>query len=312
MLLLTEVPRWEPGGGRSRAPEGSRALGVLTTPPAHPALAPSYTRRLELLVLKEDFFPQISTLHSSIQTLADAAVCEQYHGGALGTMRGGGTIPAPAHLPGHSPVLLECEELHTILHLILSVGNHLNSGSYAGGATGFCLASLLKLPDIKASEPGMDLLHFVATMSVVGLNFLGGQPFMAELLVRAWSGLFPGGGPKWKVIPVHRRSSPPQSHPSPLPTVPVAAPTVLWSLSGCQAPSRAAATSLCRDWALQQLLCPLATSTPSLAHPQLPPHAWEPQGATGVGFIRATPWLWALCVPGETLLPPLPCARSLP
>ncbi|KAM7130011.1 FH2 domain-containing protein 1-like [Ciconia maguari] len=94
---------------------------------------PSYAQRLELLVLKEDFFPRLSALRGSIQTLTDAAV-----------------------------ELLECEELHTILHLILSAGNHLNSGGYAGSAAGFRLASLLKLPDTKANEPGMDLLHFVA------------------------------------------------------------------------------------------------------------------------------------------------------
>ncbi|XP_052668946.1 FH2 domain-containing protein 1-like [Harpia harpyja] len=94
---------------------------------------PSYTQRLELLVLKEDFFPRLTTLRSSIQTLTDAAV-----------------------------ELLECEELHTILHLILSAGNYLNSGGYAGSAAGFRLASLLKLPDTKANEPGVDLLHFVA------------------------------------------------------------------------------------------------------------------------------------------------------
>ncbi|XP_054669873.1 FH2 domain-containing protein 1-like [Grus americana] len=94
---------------------------------------PSYTQRLELLVLKEEFFPRLSALRGSIQTLTDAAV-----------------------------ELLECEELHAILHLILSTGNHLNSGGYAGSAVGFRLASLLKLPDTKANEPGMDLLHFVA------------------------------------------------------------------------------------------------------------------------------------------------------
>ncbi|XP_049678715.1 FH2 domain-containing protein 1-like [Accipiter gentilis] len=94
---------------------------------------PSYTQRLELLVLKEDFFPRLTTLCGSIQILTDAAV-----------------------------ELLECEELHTILHLILSAGNYLNSGSYAGSAAGFRLASLLKLPDTKANEPGVDLLHFVA------------------------------------------------------------------------------------------------------------------------------------------------------
>ncbi|XP_067145637.1 FH2 domain-containing protein 1-like [Apteryx mantelli] len=94
---------------------------------------PSYARRLELLVLKEEFFPRLGALRTAIQTLTDAAV-----------------------------EVLECEELHAILHLVLRAGNYLNSGGYAGSAAGFRLASLLKLPDTKANEPGTDLLHFVA------------------------------------------------------------------------------------------------------------------------------------------------------
>ncbi|KAK2517575.1 hypothetical protein Q9233_013010, partial [Columba guinea] len=92
-----------------------------------------YARCLELLVLKEEFWPRLSALRGSIQTLTDAA-----------------------------GELLRCEELHTILHLVLSAGNHLNSGGYAGSAAGFRVSSLLKLPDTKGNEPGVDLLHFVA------------------------------------------------------------------------------------------------------------------------------------------------------
>lgn len=50
--------------------------GVPTPPPAHPTFVPSYTQRLELLVLKEDFFPRLTTLCGSIQILTDAAVGE--------------------------------------------------------------------------------------------------------------------------------------------------------------------------------------------------------------------------------------------
>ncbi|XP_062481248.1 FH2 domain-containing protein 1-like isoform X3 [Pezoporus occidentalis] len=92
-----------------------------------------YAQRLELLVLQEEFSPRLRALRGSIQTLAAAGA-----------------------------ELMECEELHRILHLILSAGNHLNAGGYAGSAAGFRLASLLKLPDTKGNEPGMDLLHFVA------------------------------------------------------------------------------------------------------------------------------------------------------
>lgn len=41
-----------------------------------------------------------------------------------------------------------------------------SQGGYAGSAVGFRIASLLKLPDTKANEPGVDLLHFVAMVSL--------------------------------------------------------------------------------------------------------------------------------------------------
>lgn len=39
-------------------------------------------------------------------------------------------------------------------------------GGYAGNAVGFKLSSLLSLADTKANKPGMNLLHFVALVSV--------------------------------------------------------------------------------------------------------------------------------------------------
>ncbi|KAM9565234.1 FH2 domain-containing protein 1-like [Guaruba guarouba] len=113
-------------GSPQQLPEPERFMVLLTR-------VPSYAQRLELLVLQEEFSPRLRALRGSIQTLAAAGA-----------------------------ELMECEELHRILHLILTAGNHLNAGGYAGSAAGFRLASLLKLPDTKANEPGMDLLHFVA------------------------------------------------------------------------------------------------------------------------------------------------------
>ncbi|CAM5073494.1 unnamed protein product [Natator depressus] len=94
---------------------------------------PSYDRRLELLVLKEEFFPQLNSLECSIRILTEAA-----------------------------QELLGCEELHVVLRLVLRAGNYMNTGGYAGHAAGFRMASLLRLADTKANKPGMDLLHFVA------------------------------------------------------------------------------------------------------------------------------------------------------
>ncbi|XP_032298185.1 FH2 domain-containing protein 1-like [Coturnix japonica] len=94
---------------------------------------PSYAQRLELMVLQEEFKPRLSALRASIRTLTDAA-----------------------------EEMVRCEELHAVLHLVLSAGNHLNAGGYAGSAAGFRLASLRRLPDTRANVPGVDLLHFVA------------------------------------------------------------------------------------------------------------------------------------------------------
>uniref|UniRef100_A0ABM5FVH6 FH2 domain-containing protein 1-like n=1 Tax=Pogona vitticeps TaxID=103695 RepID=A0ABM5FVH6_9SAUR len=94
---------------------------------------PSYASRLELLVFKEEFFPRLSTLQSAIQILTEAAL-----------------------------ELLDCEELHDLIRLVLKAGNYLNQGGYAGSALGFRVPSLLRLADTKANRPGMDLLQFVA------------------------------------------------------------------------------------------------------------------------------------------------------
>ncbi|XP_077197153.1 FH2 domain-containing protein 1-like [Paroedura picta] len=94
---------------------------------------PSYARRLELLVLKEEFFARLGALLSAIQVMTEAAT-----------------------------ELLNCRELHDLLRLVLEAGNCLNEGGYAGSALGFRMSSLLRLADTKANCPGMDLLHFVA------------------------------------------------------------------------------------------------------------------------------------------------------
>nr|XP_008121821.2 PREDICTED: FH2 domain-containing protein 1 [Anolis carolinensis] len=94
---------------------------------------PSFALRLQILLLREEFFPQLSSLRSAIQTLTDAAT-----------------------------EILNCEELHSVIRLVLRAGNYMNQGGYAGSALGFRVPSLLRLTDTKANRPGMDLLHFVA------------------------------------------------------------------------------------------------------------------------------------------------------
>ncbi|XP_026016095.1 FH2 domain-containing protein 1-like [Astatotilapia calliptera] len=94
---------------------------------------PSYTVRIESMLLKEDFPAACEAMKRDIKILR-AAIKE----------------------------LMCCEELHAVLHLVLQAGNLLNAGGYAGNAVGFKLSSLLSLADTKANKPGMNLLHFVA------------------------------------------------------------------------------------------------------------------------------------------------------
>ncbi|XP_054451814.1 FH2 domain-containing protein 1 [Pteronotus mesoamericanus] len=94
---------------------------------------PNYSLRIEAMVLKKEFLPSCSSLYKDI-TILRTAIKE----------------------------LMSCEELHSILHLVLQAGNIMNAGGYAGNAVGFKLSSLLKLADTKANKPGMNLLHFVA------------------------------------------------------------------------------------------------------------------------------------------------------
>ncbi|XP_060887642.1 FH2 domain-containing protein 1-like [Labrus mixtus] len=94
---------------------------------------PSYSARIESMLLKEEFPGACEVMKRDIKILRSA-----------------------------TKELMCCEELHAVLHLVLQAGNILNAGGYAGNAVGFKLSSLLSLADTKANKPGMNLLHFVA------------------------------------------------------------------------------------------------------------------------------------------------------
>lgn len=94
---------------------------------------PRYDVRVEALLLKEEFFSSCSAVKQDI-SVVQTAITE----------------------------LLNCDELHNVLHLVLQAGNIMNAGGFAGNAVGFKLSSLLSLADTKANKPGMNLLHFVA------------------------------------------------------------------------------------------------------------------------------------------------------
>ncbi|XP_013887725.1 FH2 domain-containing protein 1 [Austrofundulus limnaeus] len=93
---------------------------------------PSYEERLSCLVLKDEFFPIMDEIKEFIGALTTAG-----------------------------KELLECDNLHSIIRLVLKTGNYMNAGGYAGSAIGFRMSSLLKLADTKANKPGMNLMHYV-------------------------------------------------------------------------------------------------------------------------------------------------------
>ncbi|XP_067301415.1 FH2 domain-containing protein 1 isoform X2 [Pseudorasbora parva] len=104
---------------------------------------PRYELRLKALLLKEEFFPSYTLMKHDIAMVL-TAINE----------------------------LLNCEELHNVLHLVLQSGNIMNAGGSAGDAVGFKLSSLLSLADTKANKPGMNLLHFVALSTAEALEDL--------------------------------------------------------------------------------------------------------------------------------------------
>ncbi|XP_019897233.2 inverted formin-2 [Esox lucius] len=112
-------------GNQSALPEADLFMLLLIK-------VPSYEERLKNLVLKEEFFPLMDEMKQSIDTMITAG-----------------------------KELLESDDLHTVIRLVLKTGNYMNAGGYAGSAIGFRMASLLKLVDTRANKPGMNLMHFV-------------------------------------------------------------------------------------------------------------------------------------------------------
>ncbi|KAJ8367489.1 hypothetical protein AAFF_G00317400 [Aldrovandia affinis] len=143
---------------------------------------PSFDVRIEAMVLKEEFSPCCSVMSHDIDVIRDATkgalpgICMGRNAAFSQLQTSGGSVPSRADLVssqrGAIPrtvystisvaVLMTCEELHAVLHLVLQAGNIMNAGGYAGNAVGFKLSSLLSLADTKANKPGMNLLHFVA------------------------------------------------------------------------------------------------------------------------------------------------------
>ncbi|XP_060942315.1 FH2 domain containing 3, partial [Limanda limanda] len=94
---------------------------------------PGYEELLKMMVLREEFFPLMEEVKNSVAVMTKAA-----------------------------NELLDCDDLHSVIRLVLKAGNYMNAGGYSANAIGFRMTSLLKLADTKANKPGMNLMHYVA------------------------------------------------------------------------------------------------------------------------------------------------------
>ncbi|KAM8897963.1 LOW QUALITY PROTEIN: FH2 domain containing 3 [Spinachia spinachia] len=96
---------------------------------------PGYEERLKTMMLREEFFPLMEEVKNSVAVMTKAA-----------------------------NELLDCDDLHSVIRLVLKAGNYMNAGGYSAtsNAIGFRMTSLLKLADTKANKPGMNLMHYVA------------------------------------------------------------------------------------------------------------------------------------------------------
>uniref|UniRef100_A0A3P9KS35 FH2 domain containing 3 n=1 Tax=Oryzias latipes TaxID=8090 RepID=A0A3P9KS35_ORYLA len=99
---------------------------------------PSYEQRLKTMMVREEFFPFMEEVKDSVSVMTKAA-----------------------------QELLDCDDLHSVIRLVLKAGNYMNAGSYSANAIGFRMSSLLKLADTKANKPGMNLMHYVAKVTVL-------------------------------------------------------------------------------------------------------------------------------------------------
>lgn len=113
-------------GNLSLLPEADRFMVQLVK-------VPGYEELLKMMVLQEEFFPLMEEVTNAVAVMIKAA-----------------------------NELLDCDDLHSVIRLVLKAGNYMNAGGYSANAIGFRMTSLLNLANTKANKPGMNLMHYVA------------------------------------------------------------------------------------------------------------------------------------------------------
>uniref|UniRef100_A0A915ICS4 FH2 domain-containing protein n=1 Tax=Romanomermis culicivorax TaxID=13658 RepID=A0A915ICS4_ROMCU len=96
----------------------------------------NYKLRIESMLLKEDFDSTVNRIKSSLNILTSTA-----------------------------EGILDCKRLKEILHLILTIGNYLNSGTEIGEAPGFRLSSLMKIVELRSTRKNnLTLMHHILSI----------------------------------------------------------------------------------------------------------------------------------------------------
>ncbi|XP_075163116.1 FH2 domain-containing protein 1-like [Haematobia irritans] len=95
---------------------------------------PNYELRIESMLLKEEFKASITYLEPLIKA----------------------TIEAGNKLMNNQTIV-------DIVHIVVTTGNFLNYGGYAGNAVGVKISCLTQLTDIRATKPGVNFMHFLTT-----------------------------------------------------------------------------------------------------------------------------------------------------
>ncbi|XP_064913572.1 basic proline-rich protein-like isoform X3 [Columba livia] len=150
---------------RSRVPGGPVCRGSLVPGSRVPGPGPPLSPRPQLRAV-----PGAAGAEGGV--LAPAQRPARLHPDADGRRRRAAAVRGAAHHPAPGPERRQPPQLGEPAGTAPAVtpgdppvtpGDPARSqGGYAGSAAGFRVSSLLKLPDTKGNEPGVDLLHFVA------------------------------------------------------------------------------------------------------------------------------------------------------
>lgn len=141
--------------GAKLGSEKLRMLLKILPQPDEAKLLKSYTGKPERLALPEKFFLQLSSLKHYPLYINGLLQMEEFQPIAADLI-----LTLDKYI-GLVTAIMKSERLRKFFLIILTAGNFINAGSYAGNASGFRLNTLAQLIDIRSNKPRMTLLHYL-------------------------------------------------------------------------------------------------------------------------------------------------------